>query len=199
MLCERHNFEYNETFISACPCCALERAPIERHNRIGTAPRPQVTLNPPVVTETGVTAPEAQVQVNLPLTPGCIVDDQVRAIVYQGIRADFDHLRSKWGFRDYNMQFKWPDTDNHPTIEFFSAGYGAYQRFLGSMIDKCGTLRPSTKLKFIQALVAGLDRLGYFQELQTIMNAYEFQRGNTTPVTDPEEGEDGEDGEGNPD
>jgi hypothetical protein len=98
------------------------------------------------------------------------------------MRADVAKLIAKWGFRDYNLQFKWPDTDNHPTIEFFSAGFAYYQRFLGSMIDKCGTLRPSTKLKFIQALVRALDRLGYYQELQTIMTSYEFQREQSQPI-----------------
>jgi hypothetical protein len=152
--CDRHNFDYVQDH---CPCCVAEGMR-------------------PIVSQHAVSAPAQQIEVRLPLTPGSIIDEQVRQVTYQGIRADVQALINKWGFRDYNVQLKWPDTDNHPTIEFFSAQFAFYQRFLGSMIDKCGTLSPSMKLRFIQALVRALDRLGYYQELQTIMTSYEFSR-----------------------
>jgi|SRR6185369_11916121 len=162
--CATHNFDLTST-TPTCPCCA------------------QVAARP-VVTEHAVAARPQQVDIALPLTPGCIVDEQVRQIVYEGIRSDVTTFLRKWGFTDFNIQLKWPDTDNHPTIEFFSAGLGYYKRFLGSMIDKCGTLSPAAKLRFIQALVQALDRLGYFQELQTIMTSYQFQR--TAPAREDE-------------
>lgn len=167
--CEVHNFGYENG--AACPCCYAE------------AIKPKVFF-------TGVSSAHEKIDVPLPLVPGAIIDDDTRHVIYQGLRAEINLLIRKWGFTDYNVQLKWPDTDNHPIIEFFSARFKSYKHFLGSMIDKCGTLRPSSKLRFIQALVRALDQLGYFQELQTIMTGYIFQRENNNGGIRPEENDD---------
>jgi len=57
------------------------------------------------------------------------------------------------------------------------------------MIDKCGTLSVSKKLHFIQTLIRALDRLGYYQELQTIMASYDFSRDQNRGIREDESNE----------
>lgn len=134
---------------------------------------------------------QGPVHIRLPLMPGAIVDGMVRQEVYKLIVKDVQAFVSKWGFRDYNFQMEWPDTNDQSPIILFNAALPSYKAFLSQMLMKIATMSAANKLKFVKELVSVLGLLGMLPQVKMFIDrVLDSQNQEMRGVNDSNENDD---------